>query len=73
LGSGVITRSDAFENLVMDFLIELGENSRDNGTARRLPARLNASEEITPTTALEEAEAFSLKGRPPAITAAAAS
>jgi hypothetical protein len=47
---------NTFENLVIDFLIELGKNSRDDGTARGLPARLDASEEITPTTALEEAE-----------------
>ena len=37
-------------------LIEVGENSGDSSTARRLPARLNASEEIMPTAALEEAE-----------------
>jgi hypothetical protein len=47
---------NTFENLVIDLLIELGKNSRDNGTARGLPARLNASEEIMPTTALKEAE-----------------
>jgi hypothetical protein len=48
--------SNTFENLVIDFLIELGKNSRDDGTARGLLARLDASEEITPMMALEEAK-----------------
>jgi hypothetical protein len=47
---------NAFGNLVTKFLIEVRENSRDNSAARRLPARLNASEETMPTAALEEAE-----------------
>jgi hypothetical protein len=40
----------------LEFLIEVVEDSRDGDAARRLPARLNASEEITPTAAFEEAE-----------------
>jgi hypothetical protein len=37
-------------------LIEVRENSGIGSIARRLPARLDASEKIMPTATLEEAE-----------------